>query len=133
MFLLREKEGNQKQAAHSVLFGSPFLVYTVGRNVRYDGQRIFRTLGRGPALVKLAWRDNDEARRTIDDKTVHEHLGRIVRGTIKETVNAMLEAKDDRLSMTGAQSRRTKMRKILDTTNGYRTISPEFHSCPQTM
>jgi hypothetical protein len=119
MFLLREKEGNQKQAAHSFLFGSPFWVYTVGRNVRYDGQRIFRTLGRGPA--------------PIDDKRVHEHLGRIVRGTIKETVNAMPEAKDDRLSMTGAQSRRTKMRKILDTTNGYRTISPEFHSCPQTM
>src|SRR6201998_4516342 len=33
----------------------------------------------------------------IDDERVREHLGRIVRGTVEETLNAMLEAEADRL------------------------------------
>ena len=33
----------------------------------------------------------------IDDERVRDHLGRIVRGTVEETLNAMLEAEADRL------------------------------------
>src|SRR5437899_4127902 len=33
----------------------------------------------------------------IDDEQVRDHLGRIVRGTVEETLNAMLEAEADRL------------------------------------
>src|SRR5262244_2778884 len=33
----------------------------------------------------------------IDDERVREHLGRIVRGTVEETLNAMLKAEADRL------------------------------------
>ena len=35
----------------------------------------------------------------IDDERVRDHLGRIVRGTVEETLNAMLEAKADRYAM----------------------------------
>ena len=34
----------------------------------------------------------------IDHDRVHEHLGRIVRGTVEETLNTMLEAEADRLA-----------------------------------
>ena len=37
----------------------------------------------------------------IDDDRVREHLGRIVRGTVEETLNAMLEAEADRLCNAG--------------------------------
>jgi hypothetical protein len=41
----------------------------------------------------------------IDDERVRDHLGRIVRGTVEETLNAMLEAEADRLCATrGAMS-----------------------------
>ena len=33
----------------------------------------------------------------IDDERVRDHLGHIVRGTVEETLNAMLEAEADRL------------------------------------
>jgi hypothetical protein len=33
----------------------------------------------------------------IDDERVRDHFGRIVRGTVEETLNAMLEAEADRL------------------------------------
>src|SRR5260370_4709758 len=33
----------------------------------------------------------------FDDERVRDHLGRIVRGTVEETLNAMLEAEADRL------------------------------------
>ena len=33
----------------------------------------------------------------IDDERVRDHLDRIVRGTVEETLNAMLEAEADRL------------------------------------
>ena len=38
----------------------------------------------------------------IDDDRVREHLGRIVRGTVEETLNAMLEAEADRLCNAGS-------------------------------
>jgi hypothetical protein len=37
----------------------------------------------------------------IDDDRVREHLGRIVRGTVEETLNTMLEAEADRLCSAG--------------------------------
>ena len=41
----------------------------------------------------------------IDDDRVREHLGRIVRGTVEETLNAMLEAESDRLCNAGRYER----------------------------
>jgi putative transposase len=41
----------------------------------------------------------------IDDDRVREHLGRIVRGTVEETLNAMLEAELDRLCNAGRYER----------------------------
>src|SRR5882757_3072188 len=41
----------------------------------------------------------------IDDERVREHLGRIVRGTVGETLNAMLEAEADRLCNAGRHER----------------------------
>jgi transposase len=40
-----------------------------------------------------------------DDERVRKHLGRIVRGTVEETLNAMLEAKADRLCNAGRYER----------------------------
>jgi hypothetical protein len=44
----------------------------------------------------------------IDDERVREHLGHIVRGTVEETLNAMLEAEADRLCNAGATSERRR-------------------------
>jgi transposase-like protein len=41
----------------------------------------------------------------IDDDRVREHLGHIVRGTVEETLNAMLEAEADRLINAGRYER----------------------------
>jgi putative transposase len=41
----------------------------------------------------------------IDDDRVREHLGLIVRGTVEETLNAMLEAEADRLINAGRYER----------------------------
>ena len=41
----------------------------------------------------------------IDDDRVREHLGQIVRGTVEETLNAMLEAEADRLCNAGRYER----------------------------
>jgi putative transposase len=41
----------------------------------------------------------------IDDDRVREHLGHIVRGTVEETLNAMLEAEADRLCNAGRYER----------------------------
>ena len=41
----------------------------------------------------------------IDDERVREHLGRIVRGTVEETLNAMPEAEADRLCNVGRYER----------------------------
>jgi len=43
--------------------------------------------------------------RWIDDERVRDHLGRIVRGTVEETLNAMLEAEADRLCNAGRYER----------------------------
>ena len=42
----------------------------------------------------------------IDDERVRDHLGRMVRGTVEETLNAMLEAEADRLCNAGGTSGR---------------------------
>ena len=42
----------------------------------------------------------------IDDDRVREHLGQIVRGTVEETLNAMLEAEADRLCNAGRYERK---------------------------
>ena len=42
----------------------------------------------------------------IDDERVREHLGHIVRGTVEETLNAMLEAEADRLERIMREIRR---------------------------
>src|SRR5262249_3775083 len=41
----------------------------------------------------------------IDNDRVREHLGRIVRGTVEETLNTMLEAEADRLCNAGRYER----------------------------
>src|SRR4029077_12475339 len=41
----------------------------------------------------------------IDDERVREPLGHIVRGTLEETLNAMLEAESDRLCNAGRYER----------------------------
>ena len=41
----------------------------------------------------------------IDDERVRDHLGCIVRGTVEETLNAMLEAEADRLCNAGRYER----------------------------
>jgi putative transposase len=41
----------------------------------------------------------------IDDERVRDHLGGIVRGTVEETLNAMLEAEADRLCNAGRYER----------------------------
>src|SRR6516225_6859346 len=41
----------------------------------------------------------------IDDERVREHLGRVVRGTVEETLNALLEAEADRLCNAGRYER----------------------------
>jgi transposase-like protein len=41
----------------------------------------------------------------IDDDRVREHLGRIVRGTVEETLNTMLDAEADRLCNAGRYER----------------------------
>jgi transposase-like protein len=41
----------------------------------------------------------------IDDDRVREHLGRIVRGTVEETLNTMLEAEAERLCNAGRYER----------------------------
>jgi hypothetical protein len=41
----------------------------------------------------------------IDDERVREHFGHIVRGTVEETLNAMLEAEADRLCNAGRYER----------------------------
>ena len=42
---------------------------------------------------------------TIDDERIRGHLDRVVRGTVEETLNAMLEAEADRLCNAGRYER----------------------------
>src|SRR5512135_884407 len=48
----------------------------------------------------------------IDDDRVREHLGRIVRGSVEETLNALLEAEADRLCNAGRYERRAARRDL---------------------
>jgi putative transposase len=41
----------------------------------------------------------------IDDQRIEEHLGRIVRGTVEETLNGLLDAEADRLCQVGRYQR----------------------------
>ena len=41
----------------------------------------------------------------IDDEQIKGHLGRIVRGTVEETLNALLDAKADRFCNVGRYER----------------------------
>jgi hypothetical protein len=41
---------------------------------------------------------------TIDDERIKSHLDRVVRGTVEETLNALLDAEADRLCMRNAMS-----------------------------
>src|SRR5215471_124308 len=52
----------------------------------------------------------------IDDERVREHLGHVVRGTVEETLNALLEAEADRLCTAGryerTEARRDQLRQL---------------------
>ena len=41
---------------------------------------------------------------SIDDERIKSHLDRVVRGTVEETLNALLEAEADRRAMPSATS-----------------------------
>ena len=41
----------------------------------------------------------------IDDERIQEHLGKIVRGSVEETLNALLDAEADRLCNAGRYER----------------------------
>ena len=43
----------------------------------------------------------------IDNERVRDHFGRIVQGTVEETLNAMLDAEADRLCGAGTPTSRT--------------------------
>ena len=59
----------------------------------------------------------------IDDARIQDHLGELVRGTVEETLNAMLDAEAD--AMCGAQ-RYERSPDRVDTRAGYYERS--FHS-----
>jgi putative transposase len=48
----------------------------------------------------------------IDDERIREHLGQIVRGTVEETLNALLDAEADRLCNAGRYERREGRRDM---------------------
>jgi hypothetical protein len=41
---------------------------------------------------------------TVDDERIKSHLDRVVRGTVEETLNALVDAEADRLCMRNAMS-----------------------------
>jgi putative transposase len=44
---------------------------------------------------------------SIDDERIKSHLDRVVRGTVEETLNALLEAEADRLTAAEAEARQS--------------------------
>ncbi len=46
----------------------------------------------------------------IDESRIHEHLGQIVRGTVEETLNALLDAEADRLCQAARYERKEERR-----------------------
>ena len=73
--------------------------------------------------------DNDSESRTlgkvvqIDDARIQDHLGELVRGTVEQTLNAMLDAEAD--AMCGAQ-RYERSPERIDTRAGHYTR--KFHT-----
>lgn len=63
----------------------------------------------------------------IDDERVRDHLGRIVRGTVEETLNAMLEAEADRLCNAGRYER-TEARRDQRSGSYDRKLQTRAHS-----
>jgi putative transposase len=61
----------------------------------------------------------------IDDERVREHLGHIVRGTVEETLNAMLEAEADRLCNAGRYERTAARRDQRDQRAGSYDRKPQ--------
>ena len=60
----------------------------------------------------------------IDEARIRDHLGEMVRGTVEETLNAMLDAEADRLCGAGRYER-NKARQ--DTRAGsYALLSPDY-------
>ncbi len=48
----------------------------------------------------------------IDDKEIRDHLGKIVRGSVEDTLNALLDAEADRLVGAGRYERTEARRDI---------------------
>lgn len=48
----------------------------------------------------------------IDDERIRDHLGKIVRGSVEETLNALLEAEADRLCNAGRYERSEARRDL---------------------
>ncbi len=72
--------------------------------------------------------DNSESRTLgkvihIDEAQIHDHLGELVRGTVEETLNAMLDAEAD--AMCGAQ-RYERSPDRIDTRAGH--YNRKFHT-----
>ncbi len=61
----------------------------------------------------------------IDDERVREHLGHIVRGTVEETLNAMLEVEADRLCNAGGKAAELVKTAVSETLMYY--AFPEEH------
>ena len=66
---------------------------------------------------------------TIDDERIKSHLERVVRGTVQETLNALLDAEGDRLCNAQRYERRAARRDNQLPIHGARTtnvISPNI-------
>jgi len=48
----------------------------------------------------------------IDEARIRDHLGEMVRGTVEETLNAMLDAEADRLCGAGRYERRKSIKPM---------------------
>ena len=72
----------------------------------------------------------------IDEARIRDHLGEMVRGTVEETLNAMLDAEADQLCGAGRYERAARLGKIpgLAVTSGRCRPAPaesisRFRSC----
>ena len=59
----------------------------------------------------------------IDEARIRDHLGEMVRGTVEETLNAMLDAEADRLCGAGRYER-SEARHVLAAMSGHCTRRP---------
>src|SRR3954469_10068365 len=67
---------------------------------------------------------------SIDDKRIKSHLDRVVRGTVEETLNALLGAEADRLC-NAQRYERTEARR--DTRTGHYERNLETKACEVTL